>query len=142
MRCTPDVFEPCIQCEDEQRNVGSGYPNASQEYSPEEFCPSCLERWERSQEFGFDKNGRMESREIEFTVKCKMKVRWVPYFIGMLKLMQNLGSLGGSRVVSFYSDGDGDYRPKFEFEGGMPKPAPGVWKMDKEGDECCFFDAG
>lgn len=86
-----------------------------------------------------ESSGNMEDN-IEFTVKCKMKARWVPYFIGMLKLMQNLGGLGGSRGIYFYSDGDGDYRPQFEFEGDLPEPAPGTWRMDD--GETCFFDAG
>lgn len=53
-----------------------------------------------------------------------MKTRWVPQFLGMLQAMQRLGSLGGSRWVRFYSDGDGDYRPKFLWEGlSLPEPA-------------------
>lgn len=80
------------------------------------------------------------SDNIEFTIKCKMKERWVPHFIGMLKLMENLGCLGSSRDVCFCADGDGDFRPKFEFEGELPDPAPGTWRMDEA--ETCFFDAG
>ena len=51
----------------------------------------------------------------EFTIKCKMNERWIPHFLGMLKSMERLGGLGGSRWVRFYSDGDGDYRPKFKW---------------------------
>lgn len=43
-----------------------------------------------------------------------MRKRWIPSFLGMLKYMEQLGDLGASRVAAFYSDGDGDFRPKFE----------------------------
>lgn len=55
--------------------------------------------------------------KVTFTVTCTMKRRWAQQFIGMLKQMQRLGSWGSSRNVSFFADGDGDYRPKFEFSG-------------------------
>jgi hypothetical protein len=138
-----NMFEPCGQCEDDQRNVGSGYPGAPREYDPDLLCHHCSIRWEQEKsaaKFGYNDKDEVEPTVIEFTVKCKMRARWVPHFIGMLKLMQNLGGLGGSRMIQFYSDGDGDYRPKFEFEDNMPEPAPGVWKMDNE--EICYFDAG
>ncbi len=138
------MFEPCGECEDDQRNVGSGHIGAPTEYDPKLLCRNCLTRWEQEQQavkFGYDEKGHVEPTEIEFTIKCKMRARWVPHFIGLLKLMQNLGNLGGSRMVSFYSDGDGDYRPKFEFEDKTPEPAPGVWKIE-DGSETCFFDAG
>ncbi len=53
---------------------------------------------------------------IEFDIKVTMKRRWIPHFLSMLKYMEQLGGLGGSRKVTFYSDGDGDFRPKFEFD--------------------------
>lgn len=34
----------------------------------------------------------------------------------MLKYMEQLGSMGASRKVCLYSDGDGDFRPKFKIE--------------------------
>lgn len=52
--------------------------------------------------------------EVEFTVTCKMRKRWAIQFLAMLKLMEYFGQVGSSRTVSFYSDGDGDFRPKFE----------------------------
>lgn len=58
-----------------------------------------------------------------FTITCTMNERWVSHFLGMLKSMQRLGSLGGSRWVRFYSDGDGDFRPKFEWDKSLPEPA-------------------
>jgi len=65
----------------------------------------------------------MKYENKEFTIKCKMNERWIPQFLGMLKLMERLGGLGGSRLVSFYSDGDGDYRPKFEWDETLSEPA-------------------
>jgi hypothetical protein len=50
----------------------------------------------------------------EFDIKCKMKARWVPHFLSMLAEMESLGNIGSSRVVSIFSDGDGDFRPKFK----------------------------
>ncbi len=59
---------------------------------------------------------------MKFTITCEMKDRWVPYFLGMLKAMQYLGSIGASRKVAIYSDGDGDFRPKFEWDRSLPEP--------------------
>ena len=70
-----------------------------------------------------------------------MKDRWVPHFLGMLQYMEQLGGLGGSRKVTFYSDGDGDFRPKFSVDDIPIKEteyAEGV--IDGEGNK--FFDAG
>ena len=52
----------------------------------------------------------------EFTIKVKMNKRWIPHFLGMLKYMQKLGGIGASRELTFYSDGDGDFNPKFEWD--------------------------
>ena len=65
----------------------------------------------------------MKYETKEFTIKCRMSERWIPCFLGMLKAMERLGGLGGSRWVRFYSDGDGDYRPKFEWDKELPTPA-------------------
>lgn len=63
---------------------------------------------------------------MKFTIEYEMEDRWVPYFLSMLKYMQYLGSIGASRVVALYSDGDGDFRPKFKpsvnFEVVQPTP--------------------
>lgn len=49
----------------------------------------------------------------KFTIEVQMEERWVDYFMSMLNRMEHLGNLGASRTVSIYSDGDGDFRPKF-----------------------------
>ncbi len=75
---------------------------------------------------------------MKFTIEVEMKDRWVPHFLGMLNYMQRLGSIGGSRTVSFYSDGDGDFNPKFEWDSNLPVEILGA--SDTDGDR--FFDAG
>ena len=52
---------------------------------------------------------------MKFTVKVEMTDRWVPHFLGMLAQMERLGSIGSSRTVSIFSDGDGDFRPRFSW---------------------------
>ena len=80
----------------------------------------------------------MKEDTTEFTIKCKMRTRWVPHFLSMLKYMQQLGGLGGSRLVTFYADGDGDFRPKFEWDKSLPSNAEPV--QDSHGDRT--YDAG
>lgn len=51
-----------------------------------------------------------------FSVECTMEERWIPHFLGMLKKMESYGKLGHSAKVTLFSDGDGDFRPKFVSE--------------------------
>ncbi len=53
------------------------------------------------------------SSECEFTVTCRMSHRWAEQFVGMLYAMERLGRMGLSRSITFYADGDGDFRPRF-----------------------------
>ena len=87
---------------------------------------------------------------MKFTITVEMQDRWVPHFLGMLQTMQFLGSIGSSRVVGIYADGDGDFRPKFTV-GKKPirdmkftKPLYGCEKPRSERDAVCdiFYDAG
>lgn len=80
----------------------------------------------------------MKKSDFEFTVKCKMEKRWVPHFLAMLKYMQHLGTVGSSRNVTLFADGDGDFRPKFEWEKNVPCHAAPVY--DVNGDRT--YDAG
>lgn len=52
--------------------------------------------------------------------------------------MQHLGAIGSSRNVTFFSDGDGGFRPKFEWEKGLPANGKPVY--DTNGDRT--YDAG
>ncbi len=51
-----------------------------------------------------------------FNIEVTMNERWVDDFCSMLKWMENCGNIGHSSVVGFYSDGDGDFRPKFKID--------------------------
>lgn len=74
----------------------------------------------------------------QFSIWCVMKDRWVPHFLAALKYMQQLGNLGGSRMVSLYADGDGDFQPKFVWADDLPSDAAAV----KDEDGNMTFDAG
>ena len=76
---------------------------------------------------------------MKFTIEVDMPDRWVPQFLGMLKYMQVLGALGGSREIKFYSDGDGDFRPTFEWDEELPINIEGA---SDDGNGNRFFDAG
>ena len=56
------------------------------------------------------------SKKIELNIKAFIDERWVNDFCSMLKYMELCGNIGHSSVVAFYADGDGDFRPKFEFD--------------------------
>ena len=75
----------------------------------------------------------------EFTIRVTMKNRWIPHFLAMLKHMQQLGNLGSSRLVSILSDGDGDFRPKFDWDKKLPSDAKPRTET-KGGDR--IYDAG
>lgn len=57
---------------------------------------------------------------MKFSIDVEMEDRWVPYFIGMLKKMESDGNIGHSELIGFYADGDGDFRPKFNFSEPLP----------------------
>lgn len=115
-------------------------------------CPICYDGYEicKCTEKDYKKYyANLEKEKMKdhttFTIKCTMKNRWIPHFLGMLKSMENLGRLGGSRWVRFYSDGDGDYRPKFEWDKELPEPKKPL-KIEDVGQsprsEGYDFDAG
>jgi len=54
--------------------------------------------------------------ERNFTIHCKMEERWIAYFIKMLNEMERNGSIGHSEFIGLYADGDGDFRPNFEYD--------------------------
>lgn len=81
---------------------------------------------------------RAYTDDVTFTLRCTMRRRWVPHFLGMLKYMQYLGNVGSSRTVSILSDGDGDFRPKFAWDENLPSDGEPV--IDNDGDRT--YDAG
>ena len=79
-----------------------------------------------------------ENGRTKFNIICTMKNRWVPQFLAMLKYMQQLGSMGSSRKVTIYADGDGDFNPMFEWNDSLPSDAEAI--KDQDGNKT--FDAG
>lgn len=74
----------------------------------------------------------------KFTIEVEMEERWIDDFMSMLNKMEYLGNLGASRNVSIYSDGDGDFRPKFKSDVDWEK-------VDSDADydvEDNHYDAG
>jgi len=74
---------------------------------------------------------------MKLTIEVDMKDRWVPVFLSMLRKMEYLGNIGASRKISFYSDGDGDFRPKFSWDENLP-----VNDIDWDIDNDILIDAG
>lgn len=82
-------------------------------------------------------------KKVEFNIKVTMDERWVDDFCSMLYWMQRCGKSGHSSIVGFYSDGDGDFRPKFEIDRDFVKKEG----FRKDGDRKLpgievLFDAG
>lgn len=73
----------------------------------------------------------------KFTIEVEMEERWINDFCSMLKEMEYLGSIGSSKKVGIYSDGDGDFRPKFNIDTEYRKVFP-ITNTDKEK----IYDAG
>jgi hypothetical protein len=70
-------------------------------------------------------------------IEATMRERWIPYFLSMLRHMEYLGKIGSSRKVSIFSDGDGDFQPKFEFNTDFE-----IKKPVKDDDGNRLYDAG
>jgi len=69
---------------------------------------------------------KKEKGKVSFTVKCEnMTAEWANCFLSMLDRLQYNGSIGHSEEVAIFSDGDGDFRPRFKLEG---KPYEGFEK--------------
>lgn len=78
----------------------------------------------------------------DFTIKVNMEERWISHFCSMLKAMERYGNLGRSEIFAIYSDGDGDFRPKFEFDINIEEAQPVTDWNPKEEHKCVLFDAG
>jgi len=76
---------------------------------------------------------------MKILIKADIPDRWVDTFLSMLKKLEYLGTIGSSRGVMIYSDGDGDFRPKFEFDTEFEE----LDKPEMEGPTSdYFYDAG
>ena len=51
-----------------------------------------------------------------FTITATMNEEWISPFLSMLNRMEKNGVIGHSEYISFYADGDGDFRPSFKTE--------------------------
>ena len=80
--------------------------------------------------------------EREFTVHCKMNERWIASFIKMLKSMEHCGSIGHSEFVGLYSDGDGDYQPKFSFDKVLEVTGDKPKIIKNPSGQMTMYDAG
>ena len=79
-----------------------------------------------------------------FNIEVTMNERWIDDFCSMLKWMESCGNLGHSSIVGFFSDGDGDFHPKFKINTKFNK-TEGYWRKDhKENmpDLEVIYDAG
>ena len=99
-------------------------------------------------EYGMTEDGMVEPEDITITVKCTVRKRWAAQLIGMFNTMQHLGSIGASRNITFYADGDGDFRPKFDLPSDIPSAEGMSCKTmtkiveNPEYTEDFFYDAG
>lgn len=88
--------------------------------------------------------------EVTGAITYRMKRRWLPHFIAMLKTMQSFGNAGHSGHVAFYADGDGDFHPNFNFYVGTtpveklqePLDEASPRKQNATIDDATLFDAG
>ena len=78
----------------------------------------------------------------EFTIKVKMSKRWIPHFLGMLKYMSILGHIGASRELTFFADGDGDFKSEFEWDIDTELVQDGLKIDGEESIKDRFYDAG
>jgi hypothetical protein len=74
----------------------------------------------------------------KFTIEVEMEEAWVNDFCSMLSQMEYLGNIGSSRTVGIYSDGDGNFRPKFNFNIDFEKVEP----ARNKNIETIQYDAG
>ena len=87
--------------------------------------------------------------DVTLKIEATMPERWASQFLGMLQEMRRLGEIGSSRSIIFFSDGDGDFNPKFVITDPPPLEEHGIAEGHDaqevgfrvmDGD--LFFDAG
>lgn len=74
-----------------------------------------------------------------FTIEVTMNERWINNFCSMLKYMEKCGNMGHSEIVSFYADGDGDFRPHFNIDTNF-NLVPAKSRISR--DVTILYDAG
>lgn len=78
---------------------------------------------------------------MKIKVEATMDSRWIPEFIDFLATMEYCGGIGTSRKLSFYSDGDGDFHPKFKIN-GEPLEERAIEIANEQNSFKTDFDAG
>lgn len=80
--------------------------------------------------------------EINFTIQCAMEERWVASFIKMLESMRYCGNIGHSEYIGLYSDGDGDFRPKFYYDAALQDIGNPPLVIKNPSGQMTMYDAG
>ena len=57
--------------------------------------------------------------EKEIKIKMKLEEECIPTFIAFLEELEYNGNIGHSEIIGIFSDGDGNFRPKFEIKSGI-----------------------
>lgn len=78
--------------------------------------------------------------KIKLNIEAEFEERWLDDFCSILKWMETCGNIGHSSLVAFYSDGDGDFRPKFKFDKEFKRKKPCQENYLVEVER--FYDAG
>ena len=91
-----------------------------------------------NQEYTAELSGKNRPNYTVFEIQVEMDNGSIPHFLAMLKYMEQLGGQGSSRMVSFYADGDGAFRPRFNWSDKLPSDAKPI--KDNDGDRT--YDAG
>jgi hypothetical protein len=73
----------------------------------------------------------------KFIIECEIPERWINDFCTMLKTMEFYGNAGHSEVVGIFSDGDGDFRPRFNIATDFEKTT-----HLKKYEDATIYDAG
>lgn len=80
--------------------------------------------------------------ERNFTIHCKMNERWIASFIKMLDSMAYCGSIGHSEYIGLYSDGDGDFRPTFNYDETLSAIGDKPIVIKNPSGQMTMYDAG
>ena len=80
--------------------------------------------------------------ERTFTINCKMEERWIASFIKMLDSMNYCGAIGHSEYVGLYADGDGDFRPTFDYDKVLSVIGDKPLTIKNPSGQMTMYDAG
>lgn len=81
----------------------------------------------------------MSGETKTFNIEVTMEERWIDDFCSFLKKMEYYGNIGHSSIIGFYTDGDGDFHPKFNIDTKFETKTGNVVDMAQKQ---LVFDAG